>query len=103
MHAGHSFKPLFSLPDGLHYLNCAYMAPLSRRVAEAGHRALDRLGAPSRIQVSDFFDPCDDVRERFARLVNVTDPQRIRAHPVRVVRHGGPSPATSKSPRAATL
>ena len=81
MHASHSFKPLFSLPDGLHYLNCAYMAPLSRRVAAAGHAALDRLGAPSRVQPSDFFDPCDEVRERFARLVNVADPQRIALIP----------------------
>ncbi len=81
MHASSSFKPLFSLPDGLHYLNCAYMAPLSRRVAAAGHAALDRLGAPSRVPASDFFDPCDEVRARFARLVNVTDPQRIALIP----------------------
>ena len=73
MPSNRSFKPLFSLPDELRYLNCAYMAPLSRRVAAAGHRALDRLGAPSRLRVSDFFDPCDEVRVRFARLVNATE------------------------------
>ena len=81
MYASRSFKPLFSLPDGLHYLNCAYMAPLSRRVAAAGHAALDRLGAPSRVPVSDFFEPCDEVRTRFAQLVNVADPQRIALIP----------------------
>ena len=81
MHAGRSFKPLFSLPDGLHYLNCAYMAPLSRRVAAAGHTAIDRLEAPSRVPPSDFFDPCDEVRARFARLVNVPDPRRIALIP----------------------
>ena len=81
MHASPSFKSLFSLPDGLRYLNCAYMAPLSRRVAAAGHAALERLGAPSRVPPSDFFDPCDEVRARFARLVNVTDPQRIALIP----------------------
>ena len=81
MPTSRSFKPLFSLPDGLRYLNCAYMAPLTRRVAATGHEALDRLGAPSRLRVSDFFEPCDDVRVRFARLVNVTDPQRIALVP----------------------
>ncbi|MCY3842145.1 MAG: aminotransferase class V-fold PLP-dependent enzyme [Acidobacteria bacterium] len=81
MQASRSFKSLFSLPDDLHYLNCAYMAPLSRRVAAAGHAALERLGAPSRVRTSDFFEPCDRVRNRFARLVNVTDPQRIALIP----------------------
>ena len=81
MHASPSFKSRFSLPDGLHYLNCAYMAPLSRRVAAAGHAAVERLGAPSRVRTSDFFEPCDQVRARFARLVNVTDPQRIALIP----------------------
>ena len=81
MHASRSFKSRFSLPDDLHYLNCAYMAPLSRRVAAAGHAALERLGAPSRVRTSDFFEPCDQVRTRFARLVNVSDPQRIALIP----------------------
>ena len=81
MRASSSFKPLFSLPDGLHYLNCAYMAPLSRRVSAAGRAAIERLGAPNRVQTSDFFDPCDEVRARFAWLVNVTDPQRIALIP----------------------
>ena len=81
LNASRSFKSLFSLPEGLHYLNCAYMAPLSRRVAAAGHAALERLAAPSDLQVSDFFEPCDEVRGRFARLVNVPDPQRIALVP----------------------
>ena len=81
MHASPSFRSRFSLPDDLHYLNCAYMAPLSRRVAAAGQAALERLGAPSRLGTSDFFEPCDRVRARFARLVNVTDPQRIALIP----------------------
>ena len=81
MNPSRSFRHLFSLPDGLRYLNCAYMAPLSRQVAAAGHAALDRLTAPSRVPASDFFDPCDEVRGRFARLVNISDPQRIALIP----------------------
>ena len=81
MQTNRSCKPLFSLPDGLRYLNCAYMAPLSRRVAAAGHAALDRLEAPSLVPASDFFEPCDEVRARFARLVNAADPQRIALVP----------------------
>ena len=75
------YKHLFSLPDGLHYLNCAYMAPLSRRVADAGRAAIERLEAPSRIQVPDFFEHSDAARRLFARLINVADHRRIAIIP----------------------
>ena len=72
---------LFSLPPDLHYLNCAYMAPASKRVADAGRRALERLQTPSRLETADFFEPSARVRKLFAQLVNAPDPDRVAIIP----------------------
>ena len=75
------YRSLFSLPPDLHYLNCAYMAPASKRVADAGHRALSFLEAPSRLQTADFFEPSARVRRLFARLVKAPDADRVAIVP----------------------
>ena len=74
-------RAAFSLPDGIHYLNCAYMSPLPRVSEEAGIRGIGRKRAPSTIQASDFFTGCDEIRRRFASLVHVEDPGRIAVIP----------------------
>ena len=74
-------KPLFSLPDDEHYLNCAYMSPISKRVEAAGVQGLARKRVPSRLSPPDFFTETDRARELFARLVNVSDPRRIAVIP----------------------
>ena len=74
-------RRLFSLPPDLHYLNCAFMAPVSKRVAAAGRRALERLEVPSRLETADFFEPGARVRRLFARLVGAPDPQRVAIVP----------------------
>ncbi len=74
-------KDEFSLPADHHYLNCAYMTPLSRRVQAAGEAAIRRAAVPADIQTEDFFSGCDHVRELFARLINAPDPQRIAIIP----------------------
>ncbi len=79
--AGGRFADRFSLPAELHYLNCAYMAPVSKRVADAGRRAIERLGTPSCLQVEDFFEPAARVRRLFARLINAPDPDRVAIIP----------------------
>jgi selenocysteine lyase/cysteine desulfurase len=71
----------FSLPSDYHYLNCAYMTPLSRRVQAAGEAAIRRGALPPEIQTEDFFAGCDRVRELFACLVNASDPQRVAIVP----------------------
>jgi selenocysteine lyase/cysteine desulfurase len=70
-------KHLFSLPHGLHYLNCAYMAPLSRPVEEAGIAGLLRKRDPTNIPAEAFYTGSDALRERFARLVGATEPERV--------------------------
>ena len=74
-------KHLFSLPDNLHYLNCAYMSPTPKRVAEAGVAGIARKELPSQIHSEDFFTDSNRARELFARLVNLGDPQRIAIIP----------------------
>jgi len=71
----------FSLPPGLHYLNCAYMAPLPRRVEEAGIAGVRRKRVPSSITPADFFAGSDRVRALFARLVGVAEAGRIAIVP----------------------
>ena len=76
-----SKKHLFDLPPGLHYLNCAYMAPVSRRVADAAHTAIERLMVPSQVGPSDFFDQSNDVRRLFATLIGAGSPERVAIVP----------------------
>ena len=71
----------FQLPPRLHYLNCAYMAPLAREVEEAGLRGMARRRDPSKIAAEDFFTETDALRERFARLIGGADPQRVAIVP----------------------
>jgi selenocysteine lyase/cysteine desulfurase len=71
----------FQLPPHLHYLNCAYMAPLAREVEEAGLRGMARRRDPSKITAEDFFVETDALRERFARLIGSSDPQRVAIIP----------------------
>ncbi len=48
------------------------MAPVSQRVADAAHAAVDRLRVPSRLGPSDFFEQSDNVRRLFAQLIGST-------------------------------
>ena len=71
----------FDLPEGLHYLNCAYMGPLPRKVQEAGFAGIRWKANPSKIGASDFFDGANRVRALFARLIHAPDPQQIALIP----------------------
>ncbi len=73
-------KSLFSLSDADHYLNCAYMAPLSKAVEAAGIEGLIRKRRPALFKVDDFFDEADAVRERFGALIHAA-PQHIAIIP----------------------
>ncbi len=52
----------FTIPRDTHYLNCAYMSPLSERVVAAGIEAMRRKCVPSSIAPRDFFSDVDRVR-----------------------------------------
>lgn len=74
-------KSRFSLPDDEHYLNCAYMSPISVAVEAAGITGVARKRVPSRLSTSDFFTESDRARALFARLVNAPDPSRVAIIP----------------------
>ena len=63
-------RHLFEIPDDIAYLNCAYMSPLSRSVADAGRRAIGRKVAPWTVKPEDFFTESEQARGLFAKLVN---------------------------------
>lgn len=71
----------FSIPRHVHYLNCAYMGPLSLAVQQAGIAGVMRKADPSRIAAADFFSESNEARALFAALINADDPQRIALIP----------------------
>ncbi|MCC6725730.1 MAG: aminotransferase class V-fold PLP-dependent enzyme [Saprospiraceae bacterium] len=74
-------KHLFSIPDHVSYLNCSYMSPLSKSVEQAGVTGLLRKAKPWEITIPDFFEPVQNLKQLFARLINVQDAQRIAIVP----------------------
>lgn len=74
-------RAAFSLPPEVHYLNCAFMSPLPKAVEEAGIRGMLRKRDPSVMDPSHFFGESDEVRRRFAALVNAPDPQSVAILP----------------------
>lgn len=71
----------FSLPDDFHYLNCAYMGPLPKVAERAGIEGLRAKRFPQAIDPEDFFRPADELRARFARLINAPEPNRVATVP----------------------
>ena len=61
----------FAIPGDVHYLNCAYMAPLSHAVADAMEEGARLKQAPWNYKPADFFSICEAFRERAARLAGV--------------------------------
>lgn len=74
-------REAFSIPGGVRYLNCAYMAPLHRRVEEAGIAGIRRKRTPWSLGSQDFFQESDGVRSLFARLVGSAEPRRVALLP----------------------
>jgi len=63
-------KQLFNLDENIHYLNCAYKAPLLKASEKAGIKALTRERNPTDITPVDFFKETDEVRTLFGKIVN---------------------------------
>lgn len=74
-------REAFRLPDGVHYLNCAYLSPLPRAVEEAGIAGMRRKRVPVDFTPADFFEDSDRLRRRFARLVGTPEPERVAILP----------------------
>jgi selenocysteine lyase/cysteine desulfurase len=74
-------RGVFSIPADVHYLNCAYMAPISRSVEAAGVQALLRKRLPTALPPEEFFAGPNRLREAFAQLVNIAQSHRVALVP----------------------
>jgi selenocysteine lyase/cysteine desulfurase len=74
-------KHLFSLPDSVTYLNCAYMSPQLKAVEAAGHQALSLKSQPFLIQAADFFEQVKETKSLFADLIDLNQPERLAILP----------------------
>lgn len=74
-------KELFSLPEGINYINCAYMAPLLKAVEDVGIVGIQKKRNPIAVTPEDFFTESDDLRKIFSELINNPNPSRIAIIP----------------------
>ncbi|MFK7849275.1 MAG: aminotransferase class V-fold PLP-dependent enzyme [Rhodothermales bacterium] len=63
-------KELFSLPEQTHYLNCAYMSPVSKAVEAAGITGIRSKRMPGAVKPHDFFETAGQTKNLFASLIN---------------------------------
>lgn len=61
----------FAIPEGVHYLNCAYMSPLSHDVVAAMDAGARLKASPWQVRPADFFTVSEHFRTRAARLAGV--------------------------------
>ncbi|MCE7992819.1 MAG: aminotransferase class V-fold PLP-dependent enzyme [Roseivirga sp.] len=72
---------LFNLPEDTTYLNCAYMSPMLKSVAQKGIHAIYGKEDPTSIKPEDFFNNTSQLREEFARLIEVANPNQCAIIP----------------------
>ena len=66
----HNQRDKFSLPDDVHYLNCASRAPLLKSTEAVGIRGLRSQQYPIAASPDEYFAEPEALREAIARLVN---------------------------------
>ncbi len=74
-------RHLFNLPEDTTYLNCAYMSPMLKSVAEKGVQAIYGKEDPTTIKPDDFFNNTRKLREEFAKLIEVANPNQCAIIP----------------------
>lgn len=62
-------RNLFSIPEGVTFLNCSYVAPLLNSVRQSGVDALDKCSRPWELASDDWFGPGEKLRALFARII----------------------------------
>lgn len=71
-----SHRASFSLPDDLHYLNCASRSPFPVATVEAGRRAVEDMAVPRSKPPEQYFAAPEAVRSLIGRLVG-TGPDTV--------------------------
>ncbi len=62
-------KHLFTIPPDVTFLNCSYMSPLLKAANVAGTNAINARNQPWSLTVGDWFNPAEEVRELFAKII----------------------------------
>ena len=70
-------KENFFIPDDVTYLNGAYMSPSHKKVDAAGTKGIQAKRQPFNFTVNSFFNPIEEVRQQFSKLINNLEPNRI--------------------------
>ncbi len=73
-------KSLFSLGD-IHYLNAAYMSPLSKKTEAAGLEGMQRRRTPTHIKPHHFFEHRTRIRIQCQQLIRAASPDHIAILP----------------------
>ncbi len=74
-------KALFSLPDDVIYLNNASFSPAFKSVEEAGITTIKRKNRPDLYKASDLFEPVNELKSLFAKIIDVEDVNRVVTAP----------------------
>jgi selenocysteine lyase/cysteine desulfurase len=74
-------KHLFDLDPDVHYINGAYMSPITKQGHAKGVAAVGRKLNPFTIAPADFFSDVDELKKQFAALVNASEWQRVSIIP----------------------
>ncbi|MEM9885758.1 MAG: aminotransferase class V-fold PLP-dependent enzyme [Bacteroidota bacterium] len=72
---------LFDLPKDICYLNGAYMSPQLKSVTAVGQEAVLKKVRPHETRLEDFFEPVEQLKARFAKLIGVEQQKRIALIP----------------------
>ncbi|WP_420580502.1 aminotransferase class V-fold PLP-dependent enzyme [Reichenbachiella sp.] len=67
----------FNLNKKFAYLNCAYMAPLLKKVEKAGIEGIKAKRQPNKVSGADFFKDAQTLRALYSDLINNPEPNRI--------------------------
>ncbi len=74
-------KHLFNIDADVHYINGAYMSPISKAVAEAGATATLRKLRPYTIAPNEFFSDVDRLKVLFSKIIHAQEPKRVAIIP----------------------
>lgn len=74
-------KDLFSIEEGVHYLNCAAYSPLLNSSKRAGYQGIALKCNPQNIAAKDHFEGVEKLRRSIADLLDARDHDRIALFP----------------------
>lgn len=65
-------KEKFSLPTNQHFINCATMGPLSKKVVEIGQQAIFNKAQPAQITQDTFFEYSESLKNTIGKMINAS-------------------------------